>query len=165
MTNFKNDKFYKITNAKQTIPASANGTGTVSTSGIFVTGTSTLFVSEMSKGSWITDLTNNEIREVDEVLSDTSAKLKQAFTADLSSVTPNIIAKRDLDIRELSVIIPLVNAAGTAYAFGEIDGVELESGLPLTFGKASKDTKDTFSYIDPIIADATGTVMNVTILK
>jgi hypothetical protein len=166
MSNTKNTKFYKISDDKQTVPASANKTGTISTQGTAVIGVGTLFKTEMQAGSWLTDLANNELRKVLRVESNVLAYLESAFQADIAALTtPNIVANTSLNIRELSVIIPLVNSAGTAYAFGELDGTELESGLPVTFGKASKDNENSFSYIDPIEADATGTVINVTTLK
>jgi len=162
----KNTQFYKITAAKETVPASSNKTGTIETVGTSVIGTGTLFESEMQKGSWLVDLTQNEVREVMKVENDTLATLSDAFTLVIAGgTTPNVIKSDDLNIREISVAVPLVDSGGASYAFGEIDGVELESGMPIAFGKNS-DTKGNFkSFIDPIIANATGTVINVTILK
>lgn len=161
MANYKNSKFYEVSNAKDTIPASVTGTGTVSTKGIYVTGVGTKFMSlaELGMGFWICDLANDEIRKVDGVDSDTVARLTHAFTADLSA-DPLIIVKRtDLDIRQVSVSID-----GTL-TDGEIDGVALLAGNALAFGKPSDSTRGSYSFIDPLIADATGTVINVTILK
>jgi len=156
----KNSNYYKISNAKQTVPVSANGTGTIATTGIHVKGTGTKFVAEMPAGSWLVNLTANEYHKVKSVLNDTMAELEQAFGSDIAGgTTPNIIINSKLDIRELSVIIPLGNASG------EVDGVSLEAGLPVSFGKNSDNSRNNFSFIDPIIANATGTVINVIILR
>lgn len=166
MSNTKNTKFYKISNAKQTVPVSAAGTGTIKTQLTAVVGAGTLFKSEMQVGSWLVDLTQNEMRKVIKVESDTAAVLESAFSVAIPALTtPNVITHTKLNIKEISVRIPLVNSIGVAYTFGEVDGIELESGIPLVFGKTSKDNENSFSYIDPIIANATSTVINVTILK
>jgi len=165
-TNYKNTVFYQISNAKQTVPASANKTGTIETVGAAVKGTSTLFTTEMQVGSWLTSLAANEIRKVIKVESNTLAYLDHAFTVDIAAgVTPNVVKHSDLNIREVAIAIPLTTSGGVAQAFGEVDGQPLASGLPVSFGKNS-DIKDNFkSFVDPIIANATGTVINVTILR
>ncbi len=161
-TNYKNDNFYQITDDKQTVPLSVDVTGTISTTGLYITGVGTKFMtnSELKRGFWVTDLTNNEIRKVDSVLDDTTATLENAFTTDIvAGTTPNVIFATSLNIKKLSVAINPVLTNGA------VDGTPLVAGSTLSFGKESKDNTNAFSYIDPIIADATGTVMDVTILR
>jgi len=121
------------------------------------TGTGTLFHSQMRKGSWLVDIANDEIRVVDNVASDTEATLSNAFSSDLSSAAPSIIANTDLNIKTISVGIE------SGLSDGEIDGIVFGNGKTYVFTK-SGDGKDGFkSFIDPIIIDGTGTTIDVTI--
>ncbi len=160
MTNFKNDKFYTIADDKQSIPVSASGTGTISTTGKAVKGVGTLFMSELRMGSWLVDLTQNEVRKVIRTESNTLVFLDNAFTVNIAALTtPNIISNTKLNIRQISVSID------PALANGEIDGTVLLAGAALEFGKPSDNSRNSFAFIDPLIADATGTEIQVTILK
>jgi hypothetical protein len=166
MANTKNTLYYTINNAKAAVPASANKTGTIKTEGKYVVGTSTLFMTEMRAGSWLTDLTNNELRRVTRVTSDTYAELDSAFSSDISAgTTPNVIPVEDLHLRELSVAIPPLDSGGSPYAWGEIDGETLPNGSPVTFGKNSAYNTNRDGLVDPLIANATGTLIQVTILR
>lgn len=156
---------YDVITDKRAIPYASNGTGTIITTGIAITGTGTSFLSELPAGSWIVDLTQDELRKVVRVDSDTVAILDYAFTSDLSSQTPSIIAKKDTSVTEVSIIIPLVDEAGTSYTFGKINNKTFPSGLPFELSKAGRDDSDTQDFIDPVIVDATGTLMCVITLK
>lgn len=160
MANFKNTEYYRITNTKTTVPAPANGTGTIDTDGKSVIGTGTLFLSEMRAGAWLVDTSQDEVRKVLQVESDTLAYLSNAFSSDIAALTtPSIIASDDLNIRGLSVAIL------SGLTDGEIDGVVFDNGDSVVFGKFS-DNKDGFkSFVDPIIVEATGTDVKVTILR
>lgn len=83
-----------LVTSKQTIPASVTITGTLDTFGKGVKGTSTKFLTEMPVGSWIYDDSANELRMVNEVLSDTQAYITDAFTSNLSGVSDVIPAKK-----------------------------------------------------------------------
>ena len=160
MSNFKNTQRYVITNTKATIPASANITGTISSIGIYVTGVGTLFKTQMQRGDWITDINHNEIRRVDSVVNDLACILEEAFTTPISALTiPNTITNQKLDIKQLSYSI---NGGLTD---GLIDGVALVAGSGETFGKTGNNVRDKFGFVDPVIADATGTIINVDILR
>ena len=153
MANFKNSNYYRIT-AKQTLPASANGTGTISTLGQSVIGVGTAFKSEMPVGSWLTSLTANEIRKVVSVSSDTEALLSDAFTVDIAALTaPNIIHGRDCNVKAISVAIK------AGLADGEIDGLALANGTGHTWSKDGNSMKANGDYVDPIIVNGTGTVI------
>jgi len=158
MANFKNS-IYEYTTTKRTVPLSGAKTGTCITEGTIVTGTGTSFLSQMPAGSWLVDLSANEIRKVIRVDSDTSAVLQQAFTVDLASAAPDVILASDLNIVTISLSIP------TGGANGEIDGVTFPVGQSITFSKDSRSTSSTRDFIDPLIVDATETTMMILISK
>ncbi len=154
MANFKKDEYYSIVGTKETIPVSGAGTGTIETKGTGVVGTNTLFRSEMQAGSWLVDLTQDEYRKVISVESDTFARLSNPFTVDISALTtPDIIAKTTLSIRELSVIAVVTD--------GVLDGTTLQAGQGTSLIKTGDSKGDDSSHVDPFIADATGTIINV----
>ena len=157
----KNDNYYLVT-TKTSVPAPANGTGTIGTQGIGIVGTGTKFItnSELQKGSWIVDTAQDEVRIVDRVDSDTVAYLREAFSSDITpGATPSIIHNTSLNVKEISVGI----ASGGVD--GEIDGVVLVAGTSVVFSKSS-DSKDGFkSFVDPIIVDGTGTSILVSIIR
>lgn len=164
MTNFKNNFYDSITN-KRSIPYSAATTGTVTSTGVNVVGTGTLFIAECPPGSWFVDLAANEVRKVKSVISDTRLVLEEAFTVDLAAVaTPQVIHAKEMKAVEIEVFIPLVVAPGGANnAFGVIDGIAFPSGYVRKLSKSSKGESKR-STIDPIIVDASATVMTVSIL-
>jgi hypothetical protein len=159
MANYKNTDYYAIT-GKETIPVSANKTGTIETVGKAVKGDGTLFMTEMQAGSWLIDLAQDEMRKVVRVESDTLAFLDNAFTADLAALTtPSVISRTSLNLKSISVSIsPLL-------ADGEIDGVVFNAGAAMAWAKNGMDDRGIYSFVDPVIADGTGTVINVAILK
>ena len=113
MAQKQNDLFYKIDNVKTTIPAYSAQTGTVTTDGIYVGGTGTTFTTELKRGDWIVSLSGDEVRQIDSVTSDIIAQLTHPFTVELSGSALNVIKKFDLNIKEISVVIPLKDSAGT----------------------------------------------------
>ena len=112
-TNYKNS-FYDYITGHQTVPAAGTKTGTCVTLGTGVTGSGTLFKTEMKAGSWLVDLTNNEIIKVVRVESDTLAYIDHAFTSPLASAAPSVIVESDTNICTISVAIPASAAATVA---------------------------------------------------
>lgn len=157
--NFKNT-FYDSISGAQTIPVSANATGTVSTDSSAVIGTGTLFKTEMPVGSWLTSIAADEIRKVVSVESDVLAYLSDPFTVDLSAVTPNVIHTSKLNIVAISISVPAAAAAATT-----VDGVAFPKGAALTFSKDGRSTSGVRDFIDPIVVDATGSTMLISICK
>ncbi len=157
----KNTVYYVIDDEKQTIPASVIRTGTLSTVGETVIGDDdTLFETEMPAGSWLVDIDNNEVRYVHRVDSNKMAYILGAFSSDLSASSDvNVIAKVDMDAVAISVQVP------TGMSDAEIDGETFYNGTCLTFGKESRDHSGKRDLIDPIVADATSTVIAVSILR
>lgn len=159
MANYKNSNFYRIT-GKQSLPAASTKTGTIETVGTAVIGTGTSFLTEIPVGSWIVDLAQDEVRKVIDVQSDTAATISNAFTADLAAATAlSAIHERDTNVVSISVSIK------SALADGELDGLVFTNGTGLTFSKDSRDVKAKNDFIDPIIVDGTGTVIQAMILK
>ncbi len=157
MANFKNSLYYLVT-GKQTVPANANGTGTIVTVGTAVEGTGTLFTTEMPVGSWLVDMTQYEIRKVIRVDSDTRAYVSNAFTSDISTVAPAIIPAAKAHPTAIAVSVP---AGLTA---GKIDNVAFAPGSAISFSKDSRDHSAARDIIDPIIVDGTSTTMQILIL-
>jgi len=159
MANYKNTVYNLITD-KRTIPYNANGTGTISTAGAFVIGTGTLFTTEMPRGSWLVDESQNEIRYVVAVDSDTKAILSQAFTVNIAALTtPSIIHAKDTNVVSIALSCP-----STASADPTIDGVSFPKGNTVSFSKDSRDKSGTRDMVDPIILDASATVTGVLIM-
>lgn len=158
MANSTNTNPYKVT-SKVTIPAAANGTGTIVTQGKAIVGTSTLFKAggELRRGCWIVDIAADEMRQVDSVESDTLAYLTEAFSSDITSSTPSIISTVDLNNRTISFGIL------SGLADGEVNGMVFDNGTSFVFTKEG-DTKGNFkSFQDPVIVDGTGTTITITI--
>ncbi len=154
MANFTNNSYTVLNNIKESVPQALDGTGTIGTDGTRVNGTSTLFKSEMQAGSWLIDLSQNELRKVISVQSDTRATISNPFTIDLEALTiPDIINKNSLSLTELSVI-----AIGSD---GLMNGATLSAGIAVNLIKTGNSKGDMSSHVDPVIIDATGTIVNV----
>lgn len=159
MANNKNSNYKYITD-KRTVPFNETATGTASTNGKRVDGVATAFKTELQAGSWIVDLTNDEIRQVDNVVSDTVAYLTEAFTTDLVLGAFEIIKNSNCAVVSISVQVP--SGAATD---AEVDGETFPKGTSLTFSKDSRDSNKSKDFIDPIIVDATGTSVQVLFMK
>lgn len=159
MANYKNTQYYLITD-KRTIPFNSNKTGTISTSGKWVIGVGTSFSTEMPMGSWLVDESQNEIRYVEAVDSDTKALLSQPFTIDISGgTTPSVISRKDAAVVSIALSCP-----STASANPTIDGVSFPKGTTISFSKDSRDRSGKRDLVDPIILDASSTVTGVSVM-
>lgn len=157
MANFKNSLYYLVTD-KRTVPANANATGTIKTVGTAVIGTNTLFKTEMPIGSWLVDESQDEIRQITRVESDTLAYFGNAFTSDISlGTTPSVIHSKDAKPVSIAVSIP------ASANDGEVDGATFTKGSSLSFSKDSTGRSDARSLVNPIIVDGTGTTIQVLI--
>lgn len=87
---------------KGTLPAFRTLTGTYSSSGVVVTGTSSLFTTEVVEGDWLFNATTNELRKVQGVTIDTILILEAAFSSDASG--EDVAACRTL-YRSISITI------------------------------------------------------------
>jgi len=153
MSRFK----YSITNTKESIPKNEAGTGTITTNGLAIVGVGTSFLTQMIAGSYLVSLAQNECRRVCRVDSDTVAFLERPFSYNLSaSAAPQIIKKWKASPKEISMKID------SADADGQLDGVAF-SGI-LTLSKSSADHSSQWDKIDPVVVNAIGTAMDISIL-
>jgi len=67
------------------VPFTINGTGAVYSNGVFVTGTGTLFSTELQVGGYIINTDTTEFRKVTSVTSDTTCVIEAPFTSGLSN--------------------------------------------------------------------------------
>jgi hypothetical protein len=155
ISTIKNDKYYAITNTAAVVPASTTKTGTITTDGVYVNGTGTLFRSELKPGDWIVDVSQTECRKVLTIGTDLNLSIDSAFTNPIVAGALNVVRSR-------ARMISVSNDGG---ADADVDGVVMKDGAAVTFTTTSKNTYDTNYFIDPLIVDATGTVVKVGILK
>lgn len=156
-------KFLDSPAAVVTVPFDQTGTGTISTQGKNLVGSGTSFKSVLSAGAWIFNGTD-EVRQVIQVLSDTTAVLSAAFTTDLSSATFKFVSALDANAREISMLIPMTQSDGTtANTWGTIDGEDFPNGVPCNFSKANRENSSRPDMIDPVVLDVTSTQCIVTI--
>lgn len=156
---------YAMVTDKRSVPFNSTGSGTITTSGITVNGTSTLFTSEMKAGSWLVNLTTNECRRVVRVDSDTRAYLEGAFTSDISvAAAPSIIPYYDARAFEISLIIPTTSSTGGTNIKGLLNGVYLPVGIARTIGRSDRARSSKPDFIDPIVIDGTGTEILVSVI-
>lgn len=146
---------YAAVTDKRSVPFNSAGTGTIATHGIAIVGTGTLFTTQMPVGSYIVDLTANEVRRVYRVDSDTLAFLEVAFTADIAGgTTPEIVAAFQAKMKSVELV-----TAGACF----IDGVAFTGSKKID--KLGNDRSARPDLVEPFIIDATGQTMYVTIVN
>lgn len=150
----KNSIFYQLT-THDVVPASSTKTGTIKTAGINVTGTGTLFLSEVKPYDWIVDITNDEARKVMTRRDDLFLTIDFPFTADFAAGTTLKV------VRSRAKSVSIANVGG---ASATIDGSAFVQGETLTFTKSNKNPNGS-DFIDPIFVNATGTACDIQILK
>ncbi len=158
MSNYTNEN-YDYISGNQTVPASSTKTGTLTTSKLKVTGTGTLFKTEMPVGSWIFSPTAfpQEIRKVYRVDSDTEAYLTNPFTVEITATAPNVIHAAKLNVVAISLQIPSGSPNGI------LNGKTFPGGSSITIAKDSRDQSGRRDLIDPVIVDANGTFVQILI--
>jgi len=156
--NFKNTVYYPITGVADTVPASSTGTGTMAVTGKGVIGTGTAFKTELERGSWIVDFAQGEIRKVTDIDSDGLAYIDKPFSLNIAASTAlTYIKHSDLNMKELSIYADSTDAV--------LDGETLQANVGVDLGKSGNSRQGLTSFIDPVIVDATGTVVYVLILR
>ncbi len=131
---------------QQSVPFNVAGTGTVTTHGIAIVGTGTLFDTEMKAGSYLVNMATNEAIKVYRKDSNTVAFLEKPFASDLTAVTPQIIAWNKAKVKMMSI-----SATGTI----EIDGVAV-TDVTITAKHDGNDRSSRPDLIEPVVVDATG---------
>ena len=155
-TNLTNNQNGTLDNEVQTVPLSTAGTGTITTSGIGVVGSGTSFTTELSKGAWIFNDTD-EIRRVNYVESDTVAYLEDAFSSEFSADAFSYIKSNKSQCKSISVAVPLGEANAT------INGGDLVAGRPVTNEKTGNSNNGSRDFVNPVIIDATSTLVDYSI--
>lgn len=138
-------------------------TGTISSSSKQVTGTSTLFLSELEEGGWLYNATDLEFVEIDKIFSNTLLTLKHipltAFSAD------------DVDyVRPLRCANFSVANTGTANATiyfrnaaGVWDSSTVKAGLNRFFGVNANAMRSSVYIPKPMVVDGTGTTISTNV--
>lgn len=162
-TNYNNDKIIAYASEIDTAPNRYTaGTGTVSSVGRIVTGTGTLFLTEIGGNSLYNGIGNpstvvegaylfngtDEVRRIKEVISDTQLILEAAFTANLSGSSVKIVAESRT--KQFSFVL----ISGTVI----VDGVTLATSEMSGFGDTAANNTYT---LDPIVINATSGVLHL----
>lgn len=159
--NYKNSQYKYLDNEVVSAPLSSVGSGTVSSDGKALIGVGTAFTTEIPKGSWVIDFSNNELRQVDRVESDTLAYLTEAFSTDLS-VSSQLDKIHTMDCDAVSISVQVLSSAAANIT---IDGETFPKGASITFSKDSRDRSGKRDLVDPILIDATSTTAMLLIMK
>lgn len=175
MASNNSNNVYDVITDKRIIPYATLKTGTIVTAGTGVTGIGTLFNTEMKAGSYLVDITNNEYRKIirlgaDGGGSDTIAILDAPFS-NVVTGQPLVIDFDNANPVEILVLIPTLNSSGDSNTSGFVVDNETATakyfpiGFPYKPSKANRDRSSITDGINPIIVDASGTEMVVTIIK
>ena len=148
----------QYSNEKETFPVSVAptaGTITTGTRKDLVVGSSTVFNTDVEKGDFIWDTTNDELVEVLTVVSNTTLYLRQEFSNALSGDAFKIVKKNGY--RQASWAIDAANTA-------EINGVEFPASTSNTYGNSKSNGMGGTGRMHPFIVDCTanGNTINVT---
>jgi len=147
--------------SKQTIPASASGTGTIVTLGTTITGTNTLFKTEMPEGSYLYNATNNELRKIISVISNTIALMESPITTEYAGSAPEIIIASECNAKKYI----FTNANATAGEMVDNTGTlvpQFPNGIPIQICKNEDSRSGVTDLLQPTIVDAVS--MYVTIV-
>lgn len=119
---------YYIVTTDDLVPASTTWTGTVSTNGTKVIGSSTVFLTEIQPGAWVWNVAQHQVRRVIRVLSDTELIIDSAFSAELSGADFKGVTKEDAKV----MFMEIDNTGGVDTT---IDNVAFASGKVYTDGQ------------------------------
>lgn len=153
---YTNSEFYTLSNAKNTFPLSVSKTGTIAIQATFtrVIGTGTLFTKELEVGGWIYVPAQNEFRKITGIDTNTEMSIDKPFSAVVNAGTALLYIAPTVYC-EIGVVIP------PGLADGAINTQLLTNGIPVNWSKASRDNSGDRDLIDPVLLDATGTVMHI----
>lgn len=159
------DTNYFLDNEVATAPRNQAGTGTIETNKLGLIGSGTVFKTELARGAFIVDLTNGQVVKVAEVISDTYAILEDPFTTEISAGTAlDYIPAWKGNAREISYITPVYQQDNTTEnSWASADGVPFAPGTSFNPSKVQRDRSSGADVVRPVILDATGTQISVTI--
>lgn len=137
---------YEVT-TKTPVPKPVSKTGTVSSNGTTVKGSSTDFQDEVSRGDFIWSSANGEVRRIESISFDEQTLvIDSAFTAALSSEALEIVPHGEW--RNISIKI-------VGSADGDVDGVTVPSGEVIGYDSMGMKTIGQRSYVEPYVVDGT----------
>jgi len=140
---------------KRSVPFNVAGTGTITTNGIKIIGTGTLFSTELQAGAYLVNLSTNEAIKVYRQDTDTKAFLEKPFSSNISvAAAPQIISKAKAKVKEIKL-----QTAGACF----IDGVAFTGTED--YNKNGDHKSGRPNLIEPIIVDATGSTVTVDIIN
>jgi len=141
--------YASYSNVKDTFPQSVASTGagadTVAVSGYDITGTGTAFTTDYQKGDYIWLIDNDEIRRIDNIVSDTKMTLEQSATTD-ASTTHKVVPRQGF--KSVSFLIDSTGAAN-------INGVSVPA--------SASDSWTTHKKFIPVLIDSTVNANVVTV--
>ena len=152
--------FDTLDNAKDSIPRSTALTGTITSLGNAISGSGTDFQAELEIGTFIVSLAQNEVRRIIEIDPNTQyAEIDSPFTVDITVAIALIaVPLADVALRELS----LLNQGAVD---GEVEGSTFTVNQAITWNANDSDARGQHGFIEPKVADATGTVIGFSILR
>lgn len=125
---------------KGTLPVGRTLTGTFSSVGRIVTGTGTLFTTELAgKKGWLYSTTDNELRPFFQINGDTNLQLETAFTNNQNDEDVIVCTPLYMSISAESTH-PLVDANlnNKTFSVGSVKSFNNDAGIdPITFDAAS----------------------------
>ena len=136
-------------NVKETFPQSvAPSAGTISTGSRLdqIVGSGTSFKSEIEKGDWIWDTTNDELVEVMCVLDDTSIRLARELSNSLAGAAFRIVKKNGF--KKISWVVDDLNDA-------TINGIAYPLATSKTYGNDKPNGQGGGERLAPVLIDTT----------
>lgn len=139
----------------RSIPFNVAGTGTITTFGKAIVGVGTKFMKEMPAGSYLVNLSTWQAYRVYRTDSDTLAFLEKVFTSNISpGSTPQIIHANLAKVKSITL-----NTSDSI----KVQNANFTGAMTIT--KSGNSGSDRADLIEPIIIDATGHTVEVSILN
>jgi hypothetical protein len=137
-----------VVTGKGTLPTAVQITGTITSTGTRVVGSSTLFTTQLKQGDYIyntTAATLSEVRCVKHILDNTHLILESAFSVDVSAINT-------YRVRGQYKSVSVANTGGSAGLWAE--------GTIAAGASPSHEAKPGF-VVEPLAYNATGTSFNI----
>ena len=134
---------YYAVNTDTLVPAPTDKSGTVTSSGTILTGTSTLFTTELNIGAWVWNVSEREVRKVVSINSDTELELSSPFTSELSDIELKVVTAEDAKVMYLTI-------SNTGGSDTTINGELFKDGATEEFGNMENVSGDNSKFVRPI---------------
>lgn len=131
-----------------TLPKARLLTGTYSSVGVVVTGTSSLFTTEIVEGDWLYNATTNELKRIQGITTDTILILEAAFSANASG---ELVQNCRTLYRTISISITGSTTAkidSRPWTANEVNTINAENSIaPITYEASAGTAEITFDVI------------------